>query len=75
MAAKQPHRVQTIVNNVRYVAIERDGKVSISKDGDPAGAAKWDGEQLIDSTAIIPDAAFHELERLIREGMDSNWGE
>jgi len=75
MAARQPHRVQIIMGNVRYVAVEKDNKVTITRDGDPAGSARWNGEQMVDSSAVIPDAAFHELERLIKEGMDSNWGE
>jgi hypothetical protein len=75
MSKKKDHVVQVIVAEDRYVAVELNGVVSISRNGDHIGKARWRDDQLVDSSAVLPDAAYQELERKIGEGIANNWGE
>lgn len=73
VAAKKEHKVQVIARDVRYIAVERDGRVTFSKDGDPLGGAKWLDDQFQDSTAMLPDDVAHALERKIKEAIDADY--
>jgi len=70
MAVKE-HKVQAIMGGFRYVAIEVNGTVTISRDGDVIGKARWKEEQLVGSTALIPDDVTETLERKIKETIEA----
>ncbi len=73
MAGVKEHRVQVIVGDVRYEAIERDGRVRFRRGGDDAGGAKWHEEQYFhENTSLLPDNIFHSLERKLKEAIEAD---
>ncbi|MCK6586420.1 MAG: hypothetical protein HUU21_35325 [Polyangiaceae bacterium] len=75
MAKRKPHKVQVIMNNTRYVAIEEHGHIRLSRDGTEVGDAHWVHDQLLHISTPLPDDVVHELEKKIKERMDVNWDE
>lgn len=75
MATKPEHKVQVFMGGLRYIAVELNGKLTLSKDGSPAGTATWKNDQLILSTSMIPDDVVEALEKKLKEAFDNNWGE
>lgn len=75
MSRRKPHVVQVILNGSRYVATERNGDVDIVRDGDPAGGARWLHDQLVVSTAVLPDDVVVALEKQLKARFDANWDE
>jgi hypothetical protein len=67
------HKAQVIFNEVRYVVIELWGKVTFSRDGSPAGTAKWQDDQFVDSTAILPDDVILQMEKLIKDAIAADY--
>lgn len=76
MAGKKiDHSVQVLMHGYRYVATEQNGTVTVSRDGDVIGKARWKDDQLLSSSAVVPDDVCHALEKKLKEQMDRNWGE
>lgn len=75
MADKKDHRVQVIMGGYRYVASELAGTITIARDGGVVGRAQWQDDQLVHSTATLPDDVVFALEKLLKEQIDNNWGE
>ena len=73
MSNKKEHKVQVISNGIRYVGIEVLGVVSFSRDGSSAGKAKWQDDQFVDSSAILPDDVILQMEKLIKEAIDADY--
>jgi len=73
--AKKEHKVTVILHEHRYVAVETDGRVAITKNGNDLGIGWWRGDQIVDLSAIIPDDVCGALEEKIKKEMDRNWGE
>lgn len=73
MSNKKEHKVQVISNGIRYVGIEIFGVVSFSRDGSAAGKAKWQDDQFVDSSAILPDDVILQMEKLIKEAIDADY--
>ena len=48
---------------------------ALSRDGEPIGTAKWEKDQLLLNTTLIPDDVCTALEKKIQERMDANWDE
>jgi hypothetical protein len=71
--SKKEHKVQVISNGLRYVGIESLGVVTFSRDGSPAGKAKWQDDQIVDSTAMLPDDVILQMEKLIKEAIDADY--
>jgi hypothetical protein len=69
--ADKEHKVQLITGGYRYVAVEVNGKVTISRDGDVIGKAQWKDEQLINSSALLPDDVTDTLERKIKDMIEA----
>ena len=72
---KKVHQVQIILNGYRYVATEDGNNIEISRDGDRIGKAKWVNDQLVLSSALLPDDATLALEKKLKERIDANWDE
>jgi hypothetical protein len=72
---KKDHMVQVIVGGERYVAVELNNVVTVSRDGDVLGKAIWKEDQLLHSTAVLADPVFEALEKKIRERVANNWDE
>jgi len=70
---KKEHKVQVVAKGVRYLATEHEGKVTFSRDGSPCGRAKWQDDQVVESTAMLPDEVILQLERLIKEAIDADY--
>lgn len=70
---KKEHRVQVIFKDVRYVGLEHEGKITFSRDGAPAGSAKWRDDQILDSNAVLPDAVILQMEREIKEAIAADY--
>lgn len=75
MAKKNPHIVEVVIGDTRYRAQEIGGTIHLSRDGSDIGKAGWDGDQLINSTAVIPDGAVEALEKKLKERIDNHWDE
>jgi hypothetical protein len=74
VAKKKEHKVEIIQNGVRWVAVELEGKVSFTKDGNPVGRARWsDNGEFLQNTAILPDAVDLELSRKIKALIDADY--
>jgi hypothetical protein len=73
MSNKKEHRVQIISNGIRYVGLEVLGVVSFSRDGSAVGKAKWQDDQFVDCTAILPDEVILTMEKLIKEAIDADY--
>jgi hypothetical protein len=67
------HKAQVIFNEVRYVVVELWGRVTFSRDGSPAGTAKWQQDQFVDSTAVLPDEVILQMEKLIKEAIAADY--
>jgi hypothetical protein len=63
------------MNEHRYVAVEENGKIQLSRDGDAIGDATWKNDQLIYNSTVLSDDVVHALEKKIKERMDANWDE
>ena len=72
---KNEHKVQVLMNGYRYVASELNMNITISRDGSDVGKARWKDEQLILSTALVPDDVVAALEKKLKEAMDAHWWE
>ena len=70
---KKEHKVQIISNGLRYVGIEVLGVVTFTRDGSPAGKAKWQDDQFVDSSAILPDEVILQMEKQIKEAIDADY--
>jgi hypothetical protein len=75
MSTKKQHLIQVFMHGYRYIAVETNGRVALSRDGDDLGTAKWEKDQLLLNTTLIPDDVCETLERKIKERMDANWDE
>jgi hypothetical protein len=75
MTTKKAHSVQVSVDGRRYTAAELNGNLTLSRDGDVVGTATWKKEQLILSSAVLPDEACEQLEKKLKEAFDANWWE
>ncbi|MFO0755512.1 MAG: hypothetical protein U0359_03425 [Byssovorax sp.] len=66
---KKIHQVEMTHDGLRYRAKEENGKVAFTRDGSPAGSAKWDSdkEEFVNSTAVLPDAVVMGLEKKLKE--------
>lgn len=73
--ANKEHRVQVFTNGYRYSATELKGTLSIRRDGTLIGEVAWRNEQLILSTALLPDDAVEALERKLKEAFEAFWWE
>ncbi len=67
MAEKKVHEVEVTHNGLRYRAKEENGRVLFTRDGGPAGNAKWDNDEFVNSTAVLPDEVVLGLEKKMRE--------
>jgi hypothetical protein len=74
-AQKKEHKIQVLMNGYRYVAHDVKSTITISRDGDRIGTAKWYEDQLVNSSASLPDEVFYALEKKLKERMDANWDE
>jgi len=72
---KNEHKVQVMMNGYRYVAAELNLNITISRDGSDLGKARWNDDQLILSSALIPDEVVEALEKKLKEAIDANWWE
>jgi hypothetical protein len=70
---KKEHKVQVISNGLRYVGIEVLGVVTFTRDGSPAGRAKWQDDQFVDCTAVLPDEVISKMERLIKDAIAADY--
>jgi len=67
------HRVQIISKDIRYVAVELEGKITFSRDGAPAGRANWRDDQFLDNSSLLPDDVILQMERLIKEAIAADY--
>jgi hypothetical protein len=68
------HKVEVFVDGERYIAVERDGTIKMSRgDGKDLGTATWREDQMILTTGVLPDSACLALEKEIKKQMDNNW--
>lgn len=74
-AQKKQHKIQVMMNGFRYVAHELRGSITLSRDGDQVGTAKWHDDQMVNCSAALPDDVFYALEKKLKERMDANWDE
>ena len=72
---KKDHSVQVVVGGKRYIAVELNGVVTVSYDGDELGRAQWKNDQLVHSTAVLPDDVVEALEKKIQARIAVNWDE
>lgn len=72
---RKDHKVQVMMNGFRYIAAEMNGTITISRDGGVIGKAKWADDQLVNSSAVLPDNVTEAIEKLLKEQMDNHWGE
>jgi hypothetical protein len=72
---RKQHIVEVHMNGFRYQASELRATITISRDGNQLGKAKWHDDQLVNSTATLPDDVFLALEKKLKERMDANWDE
>lgn len=70
---KKEHKVQIVSKGVRYVGIEHEGKVTFSRDGDAAGRAKWQDDQFVESSAVLPDEVILQMEKLIKDAIAADY--
>ena len=70
---KKDHKVQVIFKGIRYIGIEQEGKVTFSRDGAPAGAARWRDDQVLDSRALLPDEEILQMEKEIKEAIAADY--
>jgi hypothetical protein len=75
MTKQKEHKVTLIMNGYRYIAVEENGVIHLSRDGNPVGKATWTKDQLIYNSALLPDDVSSALEKKIKEQMDKNWEE
>jgi hypothetical protein len=75
MTKRNEHKVTLIMNGYRYIAVEENGVIQLSRDGEPIGKATWTKDQLIYNSALLPDDVSNALEKKIKEQMDKNWEE
>jgi hypothetical protein len=64
---KKVHQVEVTHNGLRFRAKEENGRVTFTRDGSPAGTAKWDNDEFVNSTAVLPDEVVLGLEKKLRE--------
>lgn len=74
-ANKKRHIVEVHMGGYRYQAHELKNTITISRDGDTLGKAKWQDDQLVNSQVALPDDVFYALEKKLKERMDANWDE
>jgi hypothetical protein len=67
------HRVQIISKDVRYIAVELEGKITFTRDGAPAGRATWRDDQFLENSALLPDDVILQMERLIKEAIAADY--
>jgi hypothetical protein len=67
--------VQVLLNGFRYEASELNGTLTFHRDGVNIGKATWKQEQLILSSAILPDDAVLALDKKLKEAFDAEWWE
>ncbi len=70
---QKEHRVQVIFKEVRYVVLEHEGNITFSRDGAPAGSAKWRNDQILDCSALLPDPVILQMEREIKEAIAADY--
>jgi hypothetical protein len=69
------HMIQVFMQGQRWVASELNGVISVSRDGEDVGKAKWHKDQLVLNSAMLPDEVCLALEVKLKERMDANWDE
>lgn len=69
------HKVELLANGHRYTASELNGVLTVLCDGTLVGKATWKNEQLILSSAILPDDVVWALEKKLKEAFDAFWWE
>ncbi len=70
---KKEHKIEVMSGGLRYACLEELGAVTFKRDGSPAGKAKWQDDQFVDSTAILPDEVFLQMERLLKVAIDADY--
>lgn len=75
MTKQKDHVVQLFMNGFRFVAVEKDGTILLSRDGNPIGEATWKNDQLIYDSTVLSDDVVFALEKKIKERMDAHWDE
>lgn len=70
---KKEHKVQVIFKDARYIAVEHQGTITFTRDGAPAGQAKWINEQFLENSAILPDEVIREMEKKIKEALAADY--
>ena len=70
---KKDHKVQVIFKGIRYIGIEHEGKVTFSRDGAPAGNARWRDDQLLESSALLPDEVILQMEKEIKAAIAADY--
>ena len=72
---KHVHKIELHMNGSRFIATELNHNITITRDGADAGKARWNDDQLVLSSALIPDNVVFALEKKLKEAMDNNWWE
>lgn len=70
---KKEHKIEVLFDGTRYVCVEELGVVTFKRDGSLAGKAKWRDDQFVDSTALLPDGVFLQMEKLLKEAIDADY--
>ena len=67
------HRVQIISKDVRYIAVELEGKITFTRDGAPAGRATWRNDQFLENSSLLPDDVILQMEKLIKDAIAADY--
>jgi hypothetical protein len=70
---KKDHKAQVIFKGIRYIGIEHEGKVTFSRDGAPAGNARWRDDQLLESSALLPDEVILQMGKEIKAAIAADY--
>jgi len=71
--ATKERKIQVIMNGYRWIAAEFGGTITFSKDGVPIGKARWKEDQFLETTALLPDDVTVELEKRMKEALESDY--
>ena len=71
--SKKEHKIEVTSGGLRYACIEEFGKVTFKRDGSSAGKAKWQDDQFVDCTAVLPDDVILQMEKLLKAAIDADY--
>ena len=70
---KKEHKIEVMSGGLRYMCLEELGVVTFKRDGTSAGKAKWQDDQFVDCTAVLPDDVILQMEKLLKVAIDADY--